>query len=82
MIASTELLAVELLASPDERRSSDLPEARRDHLPELVHTFDLIDYEVAADPIVDRAPRRCGSKKTASLLAILDNIQEKGCGHE
>ena len=75
-------LALELLVTQDERRSTDLPEARRDNMPELVHTLDTIDYEVSGDPAAESPPRRVSSKKTASLFAILDELQEEGCSNE
>tara|TARA_R110000824_G_scaffold383194_1_gene576676 strand:- start:1620 stop:1868 length:249 start_codon:yes stop_codon:yes gene_type:complete len=75
---TTEPIEIELLVSPDERRSSDLPEARRDHLPELVHTFDPIDHEVAGNPIVDRIPQRSTARKSGRLFRILDQLQAGG----
>lgn len=75
---TTEPIEIELLVSPDERRSSDLPEARRDHLPVLVHTYDTIDHEVAGNPIVDRIPRRSNARKSGRLFRILDQLETGG----
>ena len=68
-------LALELLVTQDERRSTDLPEARRDNMPELVHTFDAIDHEVAADPICDNISQRRSSSAAGNVLAILAQLE-------
>lgn len=69
-------LALELLISEDERRSTDLPEARRDHLPPLDHVFDTIDHEVAGDPIVDNVSQRRSDRNASRVLAILDQLEQ------
>tara|TARA_R110002074_G_scaffold196080_1_gene362777 strand:+ start:880 stop:1125 length:246 start_codon:yes stop_codon:yes gene_type:complete len=75
MSTPTKPLEIELLVSPDERRSSDLPDARRDRLQPLYHVFDEIDYEAAGDPIVDNISQRRSDQKTSSVLAILDQLE-------
>ena len=76
---TTEPLAVELLLSQDARRSSDLPDARRDFIESQPHDFDDIDFEVAGNPAVDHAPETQGHGKTKRVLAILDELEMGGC---
>ena len=52
-----------------------MPEARRDLLPPLVHTYDAIDHEVAGNPIHDRIPRQRSTRGADRVLALLDDIQ-------
>ena len=55
-----------------------MPEARRDLLPPLVHTYDAIDHEVAGNPIIDRIPRRRDSRGSGRIFRILDQLERGG----
>ena len=57
------------------RTNHSLPEARRDHLPQLSHDLDDIDHEVAGDPIIDSIPQRRHSRGSGRIFRILDQLE-------